>query len=187
MILALYPRVLGASWYGLDLAVRHAHLDFDQDPLYGVGAFCVRRGGSRLGRLLAWMLRMPPAAGAAKVQLIVTPLGRGERWERSFDDRLLITTQREARDGGLIERFGLLELRFRLEVRYGALLFHQAGAALGLGKLKIALPRWMAPRVEAREEPAGPDLTHVRVTVAVPVAGRLISYEGHLRIQGVQR
>lgn len=137
--------------------------------------------------MLAWMLRMPPATGAAKTRLTVTPSGSGERWERSFDDWLLITTQRQASDGCLIERFGLLELRFRLEVREGTLFFRQAGAALGLGKLRISLPRWMAPRVEAREEAAERDLTHVKVTVAVPVAGRLISYEGHIRRQEVKR
>jgi hypothetical protein len=130
---------------------------------------------------------MPPVTETAKTRLTVTPFGCGERWERSFDEWLLITTQRQASDGCLIERFGLLELRFRLEVREGTLFFRQTGAALRLGKPRIGLPRWMAPCVEAREEAAGRDLTHVRVTVVVPVAGCLISYEGHISRQEVER
>jgi hypothetical protein len=138
---------MGASWRELDVAVRRAHLDFGEASFYGMGSFRVRHGASLFARILTWLLRMPPATGAAKTRLIVTPLRHGERWERSFDARLLVTTQREASEGGLIERFGSLELRFRLEVRDGAPLFRQAGAALGFGKTSVPLPRWMAPRV----------------------------------------
>lgn len=182
---ALYRRILGTSWLELAVAVRRAHLNPGEVSLRGAGSFQVRHGAGLLARLLTWLLRMPPATGAAKTRLVVTPLGRGERWERSFDDRFLVTTQREAREGGLIERFGPLELRFRLEVMGGALLYRQAGAALRLGALNVPLPRWMAPCVEAREEPAALDLTHVLVAVAVPVIGHLISYEGHIERQEV--
>ena len=181
LIPALYPRVLGSSWLELAAAVRRAHLNPGEVSLRGTGSFQVRHGTGRPGRLLAWLLRMPPATETAKTRLVVTPLGRGERWERSFDDRFLVTTQREAREGGLIERFGMLELRFRLEVQDGALLFRQVGAELRSGPLHFPIPQRLAPRVEAWEEGAGPDTTHVGVAVTVPVIGRLISYEGHIR------
>lgn len=124
---------------------------------------------------------MPPATDAAKTRLVITPFGRGERWVRSFDGRVLTTTQREASEGGLIERFGLLELRFRLRVHEGALVYEQAGAALRFWALSVPLPRWMAPCVAAREEAVGPDVTHVHVAVDLPVIGPLISYEGHIQ------
>ena len=82
-------------------------------------------------------------------------------------------------DGLLGERVGLLELRFRLEVRDGALVYHPAGAALRLGPLTLPLPRWGAPRISASEAPLdGGDRTQVSVESRAPLLGLLIAYEG---------
>ncbi|MGI8749522.1 MAG: DUF4166 domain-containing protein [Thermoleophilaceae bacterium] len=174
---ALYPQLLGPSWHELAAPVRRTHLD--GASLSAAGRFRVRHGAGRLGRLLAWLLRVPPATEAASIRLLVTPLGRGERWERSFDGAPLISTQRES-GGRLVERIGPLELCFRLEVRGGALLYRQAGAALSAGPLAVSLPRVLAPRVEAREEPEGTERTRVSVAVTVPWIGLLVSYSGYI-------
>lgn len=173
---ALYPRLLGDSWYELAGPVRRMHLD--GASFRGGGSFRVRHGTGRWARFLAWLVRMPRATGAADVRLTITPLGCGERWERSFDGRSLVTTQRGNPDGGLVERVGPLELRFRLEVRDGALFYRPAGADLRFGPLQLPLPRPVAPCVEAREEPDGLLRTRVRVIVTAPFAGLLVSYEG---------
>ena len=79
----------------------------------------------------------------------------------------------------MAEQAGLTELRFRLEVRDGGLIYHPAGAALRLGWLRIPLPRWLAPTVTALESPAeAPGQTVVSVRVSLPILGLLISYEG---------
>ncbi len=180
---ALYRRLLGPSWYELAACVRRMHLEDGAASLRGVGSFRIRYGNARLGRLLARLLRMPSATEAANTRLVVTPIGRGERWERSFDEQSLISRQWEAQGGRLLERIKLLELEFRLEIRAGALLYRQVGAALRLGPLRVPLPRRMAPHVEAREEPGGANRTLVAVAVTVPRVGLLISYEGHIERQ----
>ncbi len=183
MSLTLYPRLLGPSWHELAAPVRRAHLD--GASLRAVGSFRIRHGTNRFARFLARLLRLPSVTEAADAWLVVTPLGRGERWMRSFDGRLLTSTQWEGSGGRLIERIKLLELQFWLEVRAGALFYRQVGASLRFGPLRVPLPRWMAPRVEAREEPDGAGRMHVLVSVTVPRVGLLVSYEGHIERQEV--
>lgn len=176
---SLYPRLLGASWYELGAPVRRMHLD--GASFRGGGWFRVRRGTSGWARFLAWLLRMPLATRTADVRLTITPIGLGERWERSFDGRSLVTTQWAARDGGLVERVGPLEMRFRLDVRDGALFYRHAGTTLRFGPLRVPLPRLVAPCVEALEEPDGTDRTRVQVTVTAPFFGLLVSYDGYVQ------
>ena len=106
----------------------------------------------------------------------------GERWRRTFGGRPLTTAQSFHDDSVLAERFGAIELRFRLHAEAGALTYHQTGAALLLGPLACPLPRWLQPRVEGHEEPAAfRDEAHVTVRVIVPLVGLLLSYEGTIR------
>lgn len=177
---ALYPRLLESSWHELAAPVRDMHLD-GAALLYGSGFFRIRHGTSHLGCLLAWLMHMPSATEATNTRLVILPLGHGERWVRHFGDQYFVSTQREAFGGGLLERIGPLELRFRLEARDGALFYRQVGAALRLGPLRVPLPRRIAPRVEAKEEPGGADRTHVTVVVTAPWVGLLVSYEGHIK------
>ncbi len=88
-----------------------------------------------------------------------------------------------AGEGELAERIGLLELRFRLEASDGSLVFRQVGAALLLGSLRLRLPAASAPRVDAREDPAGARQIRVHVRVALPAVGPLLTYEGTMNIE----
>jgi hypothetical protein len=174
---ALYARLLGDSWAMLAAAVRDMHRD--DVTARGAGFMRVCRGENRLARWLAALLRLPAAGEAVPVTLVITPSADGEEWRRTFANNLLVTRQRPLSDGLLAEQAGLIELRFRLEVRDGGLVYHPAGAALRLGCLRAPLPRWLAPTVAAGESPAGaPGQTEVSVRVSLPVLGLLISYEG---------
>jgi hypothetical protein len=133
----------------------------------------------RLARILARMLGLPAAGRQVDVRLQVRATGEGERWERAFGSRLLVTTQYPAPPGLLGERFGAVELRFRLEARGGALVYRSTAAALRLAAARVPLPRWLAPRVRARERSAGDGVT-VRVGVTTPFAGPLLAYAGRL-------
>lgn len=179
MTLDLYPRWLGPAWHDLAESVRRMHRD--GADVRGVGRFVVRHGSARLARCLLWLTRMPPEGDDVAVTLVITREGQGERWERSFGSWPLASTQRTWGAGRLAERFGLLELRFQLEVADGALVYQQVGAALCLGSVRVPLPRWVAPRVAAREAPGKlPNHTQVSVQVSSPLCGLLISYEGTL-------
>lgn len=183
----LYPRLLGASWDELHLAVRRAH---GGGPLTRAeGVFVVSRPG---GRLLGWLLDVagvPRASGQARLRLVVEVEGAGEHWSRAFDGRPLTTHQSEAPGGLLSERIGPLEFRLRLAARDGDLLFRQVGVALCVGRWRLAVPHWLAPQIAGREGaadgvtggPADPARTKVEVRVTGPGGGLLFSYRGTVR------
>jgi hypothetical protein len=173
----LYARLLGDSWAALPQAVRDMHCG--GSAVRAVGLLRVARGANRLARWLAALLRLPAAGAAVPVTLVITPSTAGEEWRRTFAGRPLVTRQWSQPGRLLVEQAGLTELRFRLEVRDGGLVYHAAGAALRLGWLRVPLPRWLAPTVTARESPAAmPGRIVVSVRVCLPVLGLMVSYEG---------
>jgi hypothetical protein len=129
--------------------------------------------------MLARLLGLPAEGRSVPVRLHVQVAGEGERWERTFGSRVLATAQYPGPAGLLAERFGAVELRFRLEARRGVLAYRSTGAALRLGPARVPLPRWLAPRVRARER-ATADGVSVRVGVSSPFTGPLVAYAGRL-------
>jgi hypothetical protein len=177
MAVGLYPQLLGSAWNDLHEAVRRLHAE--AAPVQAAGSFRIRRGKGPVARWLLTLLGLPPAGEAVPIRLTISLYGNGEKWLRTFGDRPLVTTQRPGGRSLLAERFGTLELRFRLQVQGGALVYQQTGAALRLARISIPLPGWLTPKVAAREEPGGgPNQTRVCVRVVFPWVGLLISYEG---------
>jgi hypothetical protein len=90
-----------------------------------------------------------------------------------------VSFQRKQPDGLLAEDIGPLEVRFRLEVQGGALVYHPGGVSLRLGPLRIPLPRCCAPQITAWEKPTDArDRTQIAVEVNLPLLGLLLAYEG---------
>jgi hypothetical protein len=174
---ALYPLLLGSAWASIAAPVRRLHAGISGS--HG-GTFQVARGTSVLSRLLGWLMGLPAAGPRVPVTLELRVSSGGELWRRSFAGRTVITTQYR-RAAELIERFGLVECRFRLEAREGALWFVQTGAAFRLGPLAIPLPRWGCPRVTGIARPAG-EAVGVEVTIGAPLAGTLVDYRGEITI-----
>lgn len=176
---ALYPRLMGPAWHNLHDNVRRAHLQREQ--FRASGSFRIQHGPGRLAQIAARLLRLPPAADAVPTHLLVTGGSDREIWLRNFGAHQLHTMQRELPGAILAERFGLLEIRFRLAVENQSLRFDQVSSALRAGPLSLRIPRFLAPRIEALESRGErPNSTHVRVSVALPLAGLLISYEGEM-------
>ena len=126
---------------------------------------------------------MPRPGAAGETRLIVRARDGGEHWQRTIDGCAFDTWQYQSPPSDLAERFGLLELRFRLEEHAGSLVFVQRKAAFVAGALHFALPAGCAPRVEAREHAAGPTTIGVRVRISLPVIGLLIAYDGSIDIE----
>lgn len=179
----LYERLLGADWNSLDGPVRRLH-ERGTGPC-GEGLFALR-GGNLFARTLARLFGLPAGGEGVRVCLSVTQEegGAAERWHRTFEGRVFDTWQGEGEGGLLAERAGPFELLFRLSVEGGALVYTQTGAALRVGRLRVPLPRSLAPRVEARERAAddGEDVL-VYVKSIAPFVGPMLSYEGRLRVK----
>lgn len=171
---ALYPRLLGASWDKLAPAVQRA--SGHGAVFSATGTFRISPPQNALGRLMARWLRLPPPAEAAPAELRIERDGDRETWRRLLNGRPLVTVQRRDRHGRMVETFSGLELRMRVEVEDGGLVFRQAGAAVMRGR--VPLPRFLAPKVEAREMPHGPDGIQAIVRVTMPLVGLLIAYDG---------
>jgi hypothetical protein len=146
----------------------------------------VGHGGSRAARLLAHVLRLPEAGDAVNTRVVVTPDEGGERWLRTFGTRALNTRQYPAGGGSVAERIGPLELRFRLEPSDGGTVYRQLAAAVIVGPARLPLPHWCAPRVTAREEPAGDHRIRIDVRVELPLVGPILGYAGTIDLEEQQ-
>jgi len=182
LIPALYERLSGPTWHQLSETVRKAHPG--TGTLRARGVFRVQHGQIFLARLLALLLRLPSPADATDVQLHVTASERGERWERTFGNRRLVTLQSAAPDSLLAERFGPIEIRFRLHPHAEVLTYLQQGVALRFGRLRLPLPTWLAPRVHAVERAVDATArTHVAVSISLAPLGLLMRYEGEFEVE----
>lgn len=175
---ALYPSLLGPAWNSLAAPDQKAHCNGTE--ISRTGVFRIEAANNWFGRLLARSLRLPKPSPAANVRLIVQPTADGETWRREFNGHSLLTFQSRDRQGRLLERFAGLEIRLRLTVENGGLIYHQVGAALWRGL--VPLPAFLAPRVVGSEMPDGPDAVRVNVRVTMPLIGLLIAYEGRLNV-----
>jgi len=145
----------------------------------GAGSFNVRRGNRRAARLLASLFRLPETGENVSTRVVVTPCRDGERWHRTFAGKSFVTKQRAHAGPFLAERIGMIEILFRLEVKNGALFYQQTMAVLNLGRWRMPLPGWLAPRVVASEQvAAGATRVQVSVSVDAPVVGLLVAYSG---------
>jgi uncharacterized protein DUF4166 len=143
--------------------------------------FQVRHGGDSLARILARIARLPAAGGAVDIGLQVTAQEEGEEWRRAFAGHPLVSLQSDNGDGLLVERMGIVEMRFQLGVAGGALNYQTVGAALRFGSLRVPLPSLLSPCVTACEKAVGDmNQIHVSVNVTFSLIGRLIAYDGVL-------
>jgi hypothetical protein len=178
--LALYPRLVGDVWVELDASVQHWHDATRQ--VQGTGLFTVRHGEGVLARFLTWLLRLPTAGEALATRLVIVRHAWGETWSRTLAGKALVTVQYQRGADLLAERRGALEFRFRLCVSEHALEFWHTDTAGVLGPLRVPLPRWLSPRITAREW-AGLEAgsLQVAVRISLPFIGLLIAYEGCLK------
>jgi hypothetical protein len=131
--------------------------------------------------MMARLARLPAAGEAVNIQLQVTAQEEGEEWRRTFAGQPLVSMQSDRGAGLLVERMGIVEMQFQLEVAGGALNYQTVSAALRLGSLRIPLPRRLSPCITACERSVGDtNQIHVSVEVTFSLIGRLIAYDGIL-------
>ncbi len=170
----LYPRLLGDLWARVPLAVRRVHV-----AGASAGTVEVLRGRGLLAALLGLVLRLPAAAAATPVTLVLSHRDGVQVWHRTFARTRLVTEQ-FAEDGKLVETFGPFALRFVLRALDDGLELVLEKAFLRLGRLRVPLPRFLAPAVHGVARADG-DATRVDVRIVAPVAGTVLRYHGLVR------
>lgn len=172
---SLYARVTGDAWFHLAAPVRALHSPGAATRARGF--LRVAHGPHRLTRIIARLFRLPAPAAATPTDLSIAVLDDGEQWQRAFGSTLVETHQFS--DGlDLVERYSVLEFRFRLEASDRRLSYHQREAALRFLMFGLRLPGSLAPRIEAHEEAVAPGRVKIAVTVTLPIVGLLIAYDG---------
>lgn len=171
--------LLGESWSNVASAIRCAHPR--ELPIERIGHFDITHRRGFVPRILVRRSKLPPAGRAVPTRLRVERRGSCEIWRREFGSFPLESTQHVPRAGILVERFGRIEFRFKVQARDGGIYFRQTRAAICVGRCMWPLPAWLGPRVDAQEMPGDLEYqTRVRVTVRLPLIGLLINYQGEI-------
>jgi hypothetical protein len=120
-------------------------------------------------------MRFPPS-GHYPLRVDFAERGGAERWTRDFGGHRFASTLSAAGPGQVAERFGPLNFVFDLPAGPHGLAMHlRRWTVLGL-----ALPLFLAPRIQAREWQDEEGRFRFEVAVALPLAGDVIHYAGWL-------
>jgi NAD(P)-dependent dehydrogenase (short-subunit alcohol dehydrogenase family) len=168
----LYARIMGADFVALPAPVREMHQLIGDGGAFGTAT--VTRGRNWLARMVAAIMRFPPA-GEHDLTVHFTECDGAERWTRNFGGSRFSSELSEA-SGLLVERFGPMRFHFTLP-----------GDADGL---KMVMQKWsifhlpmplaLAPRSPAREWAEGEDFCF-DVPISLPLIGLVIHYSGRLK------
>ena len=175
----LYARVMGADFDRLPSAVRTMHEVCGDAGAAGEGM--VERGRGVSARLIGRVMRFPPT-GRFPVHVAFAETDGVERWTRDFGGHLFASELSENR-GLIAERFG--PIRFAL-----ALPADGKGLKMELRRwsvFHIPLPRFLAPRIAAREWQEENGRFGFDVRVAMPLVGPVVRYAGWLALLGEAR
>ena len=141
------------------------------------GRLDVVRGRGPLAWLGATIGGLPVAGRAVPVTLEVTMTPDGFLWKRTFAGKPLASALRE-RDGDLVERFGPLQLAFRLIDDGPETEWRTTGMRFG----SLRIPRWLALRVSVVTKLVAPGW-HVDVRIAAPLIGLLCRWHGFMEFR----
>ena len=173
------------NWFGHHFGALHPQLQ-RLHTMGGVlaGDIAVRTGtgfAGFLGRGLAQKLGIPVNAPNASIRVDIRSTNTALLWSRAFNNGHTFASEFEPHgqwpDGYWLERSGNIQLALRVDVIDQAWHWHPIKAWL----FGIRIPLCLFPRTTAYKRFEG-GLYQFHVSLALPVLGVLLSYEGHLRL-----
>jgi hypothetical protein len=177
---SLYPRLLGKKFDMLDGAVSRLHRLQGRHRLYGR---CTISGAEHwLGRLLAWILRLPLPADDAEFSFELFADAEGETWTRHFPGRTMRSRLQQESGSTLVERIGPARPSFALDVNEGTLSMR----LLDLEVFGLTWPKRWLPIVHTREFGQG-DSYHFEIDARMGRLGLLVAYAGTLDLRSLER
>ncbi|WP_432344199.1 DUF4166 domain-containing protein [Shinella yambaruensis] len=168
----LYRRVIGAAYGTMPQPVRDMHDLVGDAGAAGWGR--VRRGRSRLARLVCAVMRFPPE-GEHDLHVSFEERDGVECWTRDFAGHVF-SSELSQSGARLVERFGPMRFSFDLPVDASGL----AMVMRGWSVFGLPMPLALAPRSTAREWAEGEDFCF-DVPIGLPVIGEVVHYSGRLR------
>lgn len=174
---ALFERVLGEDFRRLPEPIRDLHRTLG-DSVWS-GRASVQGAGTWAGRLAAAMFGFPGELPEAPVTVRITSDGRRSLWRRRIGRGRFRSVLTE-REGGIVERFGLLSFDLDLAVTDGRLGYSVRGWRIG----PMPLPRALAPVTTTHEAVDGEGRFTFDVEIGAPLVGRLVRYRGRLTRAG---
>lgn len=172
----VFRRAMGPAYQRLDMAVRAFHELRGRAELHGEVE--TEAPATRLGLLLARTLGAPRVRARGPLRFELHCEDGSETWTRHFPARTM-RSRLSLHGAGVVETLGPARLVFALEEQGGALVM----VLRGMRFLGVPCPRWLLPRVEARETGRDGRL-NFDVTAALPVVGRVAAYRGWLALPG---
>jgi hypothetical protein len=176
----LYACILGAAWFDLPACIQRLHTTFSPDQLHGC-FFVTRDCEHPAAKFLSRLLHLPNPCSSAHTTLTIEKHGAAEVWKRSFNNQVVVTQQFISGDGLLSERFGHIQLVFRLKAEKDRLTYCLLRAALCVGRFCMSVPRCFSPSIQAIERACkGCDGVEVSVEARLPLFGLTTAYHGIL-------
>ena len=167
-----------ASPAGLGRAVERFH--YGAGCVRGRGVFRIRRGRGWMVRVAGLMIGLPAEGSFVPLRLFIHRQDGAETRERTFGRRRMRATLARTADGEMLERFGMIELRYAASVERNALRLASIGGRVRIGRIAIPLPPSCIPTVRARAKDRAGGGIDVRVIVFSPLGGMLVGYAGHV-------
>ena len=169
----LFQQALGASFFNLPEALRRLHGVRGSVRYAGIAS--IERGRNPLGRLCARIAGLPRPMVDAPTTVEFVADAKGETWRRDFGGTRM-QSRLAFKDGLLRERLGPLQFRYLLHAGEGAIWWQVVGVRVfGL----LPLPAGWFEGVQCREREHEGRYEFL-VDARLPLAGRIIRYEGWL-------
>ena len=170
--LPLYRRVMGEEFDRLPPVLRQFHGSLTDRR--ASGTVRVSRGGGALGRRFGGLVGLPESDESVPIRLEVRAEGRKERWVRWFGDDEGTETRQWEDDGLLVDEAFPFRFRFELITDGNSLEFRQRDVRL---LALLPFPDIVSPHIHAKMT-ARDDGWDIRISVRVPLFGRVIEYDG---------
>ena len=174
-LIPIFKHVLGTQFDSLPDAIKDTHNAVT--PRVYKGLASVRRGSGLMARVAALLFGFPPTRDEVDVEVVKTPVGKGETWVRRFGDKTFKSHLRPT-PRGMSERFGPFTFDLDLQIQEDKLYFPVRTAHLGF----IPIPRFMLPLSIASEASIN-GVFHFDVLLKAPTGATLVHYKGWLKPQ----
>ncbi len=174
----LFAIALGDPLSGLPDVTRRIHL-VETINVYN-GHAEINGPRNPLARLVCRLFGFPVKSTTGPLRVVMERVGDEERWSRMFAGHQMssVLSRPDPDTSSIVERFGPSRVRMALRVCDAGLDMIPIEVRFGF----LKLPRFLWPRISAREDVGRFGRHRFNVTVGLPVAGHLFGYCGELAV-----